>query len=50
VICDQALDWRTRFVDGAFATTKEGLNPAADPSAFDHHKDYLMPSELNISE
>ena len=43
VICDQALDWRTRFVDSAFSTTAKGLNPAEETKAFDHHKEYLMP-------
>lgn len=47
VICDQALDWRTRLIVGAFDVSKDGLNPSTNAPAFDNHKDYLMPSELS---
>lgn len=42
-INDQALDYRTSFVSSAFSTTKDGLNPAKEAAAFEHHKTYLMP-------
>lgn len=40
------IDWRTKFVDSAFVTDKNGLNQAADNKPFEQHKAYFMPSTL----
>lgn len=43
VITDLAADWRTKFVDTAFVTDKEGLNANSDATPFSFHKDYNLP-------
>ncbi|KAL8283290.1 hypothetical protein RQP46_005700 [Phenoliferia psychrophenolica] len=42
IICDLVIDWRTKFVDTAFVTDKNGLNPNEDGHPFQKHKTYTM--------
>ncbi|KAL8283289.1 hypothetical protein RQP46_005699 [Phenoliferia psychrophenolica] len=42
IICDLVIDWRTKFVDTAFVTDKNGLNQNEDGHPFQNHKTFSM--------
>ncbi|KAM0754679.1 glutathione S-transferase [Meredithblackwellia eburnea MCA 4105] len=42
VVCDLAIDWRTKFVDSAFVTDANGLNANDDANPFKRHKSYTL--------